>query len=102
MANSARLDAALAAASEASRLVRAHYEGARSARAKADGTPVTDADVAAEQAIRAVVQARFPEDGFYGEETAAERSACPPRPSTARWPGPNAAPARFSAMQPFP
>jgi histidinol-phosphatase len=73
MANSARLDAALAAASEASRLIRAHYEGTRSARAKADGTPVTEADVAAEHAIRGVVQARFPEDGFYGEETAAER-----------------------------
>ena len=73
MANSARLDAALAAASEASRVILAHYEGAPSARAKADGTPVTEADVAAEQAIRGVVQARFPEDGFYGEETAAER-----------------------------
>ena len=73
MANSARLDAALAAASEASRLIRAHYGGARSARAKADGTPVTEADIAAEQAIRGVVQARFPDDGFYGEETTAER-----------------------------
>jgi histidinol-phosphatase len=73
MANSARLDAALAAASEASRIIRGHYEGARSARMKADGTPVTEADVAAEHAIRSVVQARFPEDGFYGEETAAER-----------------------------
>ena len=73
MAKSARLDAALAAASAASQLIKAHYEGARTARAKADGTPVTEADLAAERAIRGLVQARFPQDGFYGEETAAER-----------------------------
>ena len=73
MANSARLDAALAAASGASAIIRAHYAGAISARPKADGSPVTDADIAAEQAIRALVKARFPGDGFYGEEFAAER-----------------------------
>lgn len=73
MANSARLDAALAAASGASAIIRAHYASAVSARAKADGSPVTDADIAAEQAIRALVEARFPGDGFYGEETAAVR-----------------------------
>jgi histidinol-phosphatase len=73
MANSGRLDAALAAAAEAARLIRAHYEGERTARAKADGTPVTDADLAAEQAIRSLVRARFPDDGFHGEESAAER-----------------------------
>jgi histidinol-phosphatase len=73
MANSARLDAALAAASEAAAIIRGHYAGAISARAKADGSPVTDADIAAEQAIRALVASRFPGDGFYGEETAAER-----------------------------
>ncbi len=73
MANSARLDAALAAASEASALIRAHYAGAVSARAKADGSPVTDADIAAERAIRDLVLARFPGDGFQGEETASER-----------------------------
>ena len=47
--------------------------GAITARTKADGSPVTDADIAAEQAIRAVAAARFPGDGFYGEESAAER-----------------------------
>jgi histidinol-phosphatase len=73
MANSARLDAALAAASEASAIIRAHYARAIPARAKADGSPVTDADIAAEEAIRAVVEACFPGDGFHGEETAAER-----------------------------
>lgn len=73
MANSARLEAALAAASEASAIIRAHYARAVPARAKADGSPVTDADIAAEQAIRAIVEARFPGDGFHGEETGAER-----------------------------
>jgi histidinol-phosphatase len=34
---------------------------------------VTEADVAAEQAIREVLQGHFPDDGFYGEESAAER-----------------------------
>jgi histidinol-phosphatase len=73
MANSARLDAALAAASAASAIIRAHYSRAVSVRPKADGSPVTEADIAAEQAIREVVAARFAGDGFYGEETAAER-----------------------------
>ena len=36
---------------------------------KADRTPVTEADVAMEQHIRQQLLARFPEDGFYGEET---------------------------------
>src|SRR5688572_32092465 len=73
MANSARLEAALAAATEASTIVRAHYAAGVSPRTKADGSPVTDADIAAERAIRALVAARFPDDGFYGEESPAER-----------------------------
>jgi histidinol-phosphatase len=73
MVNSARLETALAAAASAAEVIRQHYAGAIGARAKADGSPVTDADIAAEQAIRAIVTARFPSDGFYGEESAAER-----------------------------
>jgi histidinol-phosphatase len=73
MANSARLDAALAAAAAAADLIRSAYAGEITARAKADGSPVTNADLAAEAAIRAIVEARFPEDGFYGEESAATR-----------------------------
>jgi histidinol-phosphatase len=61
------------AASQAAELIRASYQGTVTARAKPDGSPVTDADLAAEQAIRAVVTTRFPQDGFYGEETTAER-----------------------------
>lgn len=73
MANSARLDAALAAAAAAAELIRASYRANIGVRTKSDGSPVTDADVAAEQAIRKLVLGRFPEDGFYGEETVADR-----------------------------
>ena len=73
MANSARLDAALAAAAAAAERIRGNYRRNIGVRAKADGSPVTEADVAAERAIRTIVQGRFPEDGFYGEESAAER-----------------------------
>lgn len=38
-------------------------------REKADATPVTDVDVAAERAIRAVLAEATPEAGFFGEET---------------------------------
>jgi histidinol-phosphatase len=74
MAQSPRLEAALLAAAEAAELILAAYRGTVAARLKPDGSPVTDADVAAEEAIRAVVAARFPDDGFHGEETAASRT----------------------------
>ena len=73
MANSARLEAALAAAAAAAELIRSSYRRNIGVRTKSDGSPVTDADVAAEQAIREIVLGRFPEDGFYGEESAADR-----------------------------
>ncbi|HUG02857.1 MAG TPA: inositol monophosphatase family protein [Steroidobacteraceae bacterium] len=73
MTNSPRLDAALEAAAAAAVLIRGSYHRNIDVRTKADGSPVTEADVAAEQAIRRIVQGKFPEDGFYGEETAAER-----------------------------
>ena len=36
---------------------------------KADKSPVTEADVRCETAIREILEARFPSYGFYGEET---------------------------------
>ena len=36
---------------------------------KDDRSPVTDADVACEQAIRRIILEAFPDHGFYGEET---------------------------------
>jgi histidinol-phosphatase len=73
MANSARLEAALAAAAAAADGIRGSYRRNIGVRSKADGSPVTEADIAAEQAIRGIVLERFPGDGFYGEESAAER-----------------------------
>mgnify|MGYP002813259655 FL=1 len=73
MANSRRLDTALAAAAAAAEIIRNSYRRNIEVRIKADRSPVTAADVAAEAAIRRVLQGQFPEDGFYGEESAAER-----------------------------
>jgi histidinol-phosphatase len=61
----AALDAADAAASIALSLYRHNIE----VRIKADKSPVTEADVRCELAIREIIEARFPEHGFYGEET---------------------------------
>lgn len=41
--------------------------------AKADASPVTQADRAAESAMREILAARCPQDGIYGEEHGAER-----------------------------
>jgi histidinol-phosphatase len=40
-------------------------------RLKADKSPVTDADIRCETAIRGILEARFPDYGFFGEETMA-------------------------------
>jgi histidinol-phosphatase len=47
---------------------------------KADGSPVTEADVAAERAMLAVVQREAPDDGFLGEEVGSQPGA-----SDRRW-----------------
>lgn len=73
MGNSARLDAALAAAEAAAELIRSSYRRNIGVRTKPDGSPVTEADLAAEQAIRDILLGRFPDDGFYGEESTASR-----------------------------
>jgi histidinol-phosphatase len=59
------LDAARAAAD----VIRSHYQRNLEVVIKADKSPVTQADIDAEKAIRAIIGARFPEHGFYGEET---------------------------------
>jgi histidinol-phosphatase len=69
MRPSPRLAAALEAARAAAGVISEAYRGNVRVRTKADRTPVTDVDVAAEEAIRQVLSRRFPEDGFYGEET---------------------------------
>lgn len=63
------LAAALDAAAAASDLIRRAYRGNFQVEYKADASPVTEVDVAAEQLIKSRLQARFPDHGFYGEET---------------------------------
>ncbi|HYD54212.1 MAG TPA: histidinol-phosphatase [Gemmatimonadaceae bacterium] len=45
-----------------------YYHRGVAVEAKADGSPVTDADRAAERAAREWIERRFPEDGILGEE----------------------------------
>lgn len=63
------LATALAAASAAAAISRKYYDGNFTVTTKADLTPVTQADVECEQAIREIILERFPAHGFYGEET---------------------------------
>ncbi|HEX5971578.1 MAG TPA: histidinol-phosphatase [Gemmatimonadaceae bacterium] len=68
----------LAAAEELARLTGgvalSHYRSALAVEQKADGSPVTVADRAAEQAAREWVRARFPDDGVLGEEFGEDRA----------------------------
>ena len=66
---SAELKAAIEAAEAAARVIRSLYQRNLEVVTKADKSPVTEADVKAEHAIHEVLSARFPEYGFYGEET---------------------------------
>jgi len=63
------LKVALAAADSAAGISRSYYAGNFAVTTKADKTPVTQADVECEHAIREVILSAFPEHGFYGEET---------------------------------
>ena len=51
---------------------------------KADASPVTEVDVAAERAIRAVLDEAFPDAAFFGEETGASEGAAGDGPAL-RW-----------------
>ncbi len=69
MHRSKELQAALDAAEQAARIARSLYQRNLEVRIKADKSPVTEADVRCEVAIREILEARFPDYGFYGEET---------------------------------
>ena len=71
--HSPELATAIEAAKMAAEISRKYYYGNFSVKTKADRTPVTQADVECEEAIRGIIQARFPDDGFYGEETGRTR-----------------------------
>jgi histidinol-phosphatase len=69
MQQSAFLTTAIEAAKAGEAVIRHYYEKNIQVQIKEDLTPVTVADVETEQAIKAVIQAAFPDHGFYGEET---------------------------------
>jgi histidinol-phosphatase len=69
MTQSIHLAAALEAAQAAAEVVRHYYQSNLKITIKADKSPVTEADVETEKTIRAILAAKFPQHGFYGEET---------------------------------
>ena len=73
----AMLDEAIAPAAELARLTgdiaMRHYRSRLDVETKSDGSPVTIADRAAEQAARDWVNRYFPDDGLLGEEFGVER-----------------------------
>ena len=72
--HSPELAAALTAANAAAEISRGFYRGNFEVTTKEDRTPVTEADVACEEAIRKIILDAFPDDGFYGEETGSTRA----------------------------
>jgi histidinol-phosphatase len=66
---SPELETALQAAMLSGDISRNYFRGNFAVTMKADRTPVTQVDVECEDAIRKIILARFPEHGFYGEET---------------------------------
>jgi histidinol-phosphatase len=66
---SPELQAALDAAERAAAIARSLFQHNIEVRIKADKSPVTEADLRCEIAIREILEARFPSYGFFGEET---------------------------------
>lgn len=71
------LEAAIEAARAASEVIRKAYRGNFQVEYKADASPVTEVDVAAERVIKAALAKRFPDHGFYGEETGRDQADAP-------------------------
>ncbi len=69
----ALIAAAEAAADAAGAVIRPLFRSALLVEAKGDASPVTEADRAAERAVRDLLRARFPGHGMIGEEHGAER-----------------------------
>lgn len=67
--SSAYLRTALDAARAAAGISRKFYSGEFDVEIKADMTPVTQADVECEHAIRDIILGEFPDHDFFGEET---------------------------------
>ena len=65
----AELRAALEASVVAADIARQYYRSNLEITTKSDRTPVTQADVDCERAIKSIILEAFPDHGFYGEET---------------------------------
>src|ERR1700730_16039207 len=66
---SPEIQAALDAAAEAAVIARSLYQHNIEVHSQADNSPVTEADIRCETAIRKILESRFPAYGFFGEET---------------------------------
>lgn len=66
------LNVALEAADAARKVILSYYNGEFDIEIKADQTPVTIADRAAEQVIRDTINGAFPDHGIFGEEYGSE------------------------------
>ena len=66
---SKELAAAVSAARAAADVIQGYYRRNPGVRLKSDQSPVTEADVRAEEVIRSTLARQFPGYGFYGEET---------------------------------
>ena len=71
--SSEHLATAMQAARAAAEISSHYYAGEFTVSTKDDLTPVTQADVECEQKIRGIILDRFPDHGFYGEETGKTR-----------------------------
>lgn len=62
-------------ADAAGNAIRPYFRAAFASEAKADRTPVTEADRAAEAAMRAIIETERPDDGIIGEEYGTTRDS---------------------------
>jgi histidinol-phosphatase len=62
------LDVARRAAAAAGEVIARYYRSELAVQTKADDSPVTQADIESESAIRAVLSSAFPDHAIYGEE----------------------------------
>jgi myo-inositol-1(or 4)-monophosphatase len=75
--NAAHIQLANDLADEAGAIIRPYYRAALQTEQKADRSPVTLADRAAEQAMCAMIAARFPDHSIHGEESGEKRADSP-------------------------
>jgi histidinol-phosphatase len=75
----ALLEFAVEVAWRAGRVTLAHFQTGVASETKADASPVTAADRAAERLARELIGTRFPRDGVLGEEDGESRAGAPRR-----------------------